>query len=158
MEIFKSTTLPANYGVIAYHFLQHNFRVSRKAQFYKMELQHFVESLKEYATMLGYDFVDKENNFLKVDDIANEILFQYAEEIPDNVGNLEFYFPETSVAMMREEYEKKSLDDKKLIFGFESTLARNNYSVKDIYSMVEKGYCNSIKKIEKTNINKDFSA
>ena len=50
---------------------------------------------------------------------------------------------------MRAEYDKRSDVEELLIYGFEASLAKQNYMIKQIYSMIEDGYKNSAKRIKK---------
>ena len=139
------------YGIMAYHFLQHHFRIARTAEFTEKDLIDFVNSFYDFSVVYGVSYVDENGCGLDANDIASEILYNYATKTADKYAH-SYYFSDDTVDELRAEFDKRSDQEGKLIYLFEEAHAKNNYTIKEIYSIIENSYKNSASTLEKGKI------
>lgn len=141
----------ANPGATAYHFLIHEYKLTRNSTFTEDNLDSFVGYFFQFVNSLGHRIVDKEGNSVSQEKMTETILDNYANYTKNNLGKNVCYFSSDCIEEMRECYEKCNYVYKLLIFNFEEKLARENYNNKIIYTTIEDGYKKSLKHIEKAD-------
>ena len=141
--------LVANLGATAYHFMINEFRITHEPTFKEKNFEFFIERFFGFVQASGYLLVDKEGKALTHNKMADEILNTYVNYTTDEMGNRVCYFDDNVVNHMRKDYEKCNFIYKNLILRLEEALARDYYSNKEIYSVIENSYRESLRYVEK---------
>ena len=141
--------LVANLGATAYHFLIHEYKIVHSPTFKEDDFENFIHYFYEFAKASGYSLTDKEGNEFTQEKMIETILDNYVDYTTNDMGNRVCYFSSDNIDEIRNDYEKCNFAYKILIYRLEENLAKENYSNKQIYSLIEDHYKKSLKSIEK---------